>query len=135
MAQAIRCRWVLEKREEIQAAENPDFREISDQEDDPPAESDPSIPYDQMDTFADDIFDHNKPFDEDPSSAPNPRPINQHARVDDAQDEADPEFMTVIVGHVLKTNLIRSTYISLNFLVQEKYFKWMAKFMMHIQEQ
>ena len=92
MAQAIRCRWVLEKREEIQAAENPDFREISDQEEDPPAESDPFIPYDQMDMFADDIFDHNEPFDEEPSSATNPGPINQHAHVDDAPDEADPEF-------------------------------------------
>ena len=94
LAQAVKCCWVLKKREQIQAAEIPDYREASDQESDPPAESDPSFPYEDMDVLADDIFDEASP-NEEPSSQSATNPVtNGQARVtiEDMPDEDDPAF-------------------------------------------
>lgn len=56
LAQAAKCHWVIQKREAIEAAKSHDYRELSDGEDDPPAEMDFTIPYEDMDALADDIM-------------------------------------------------------------------------------
>ena len=94
LTQAAKCQWVLKKREQIQAAEIPDYREASDQESDPPMELDPQFPYDDMDVLAEDIFDEESP-NEGPSSQSATNPVtNGQARVtiEDLPDEDDPNF-------------------------------------------
>jgi hypothetical protein len=95
LTQAAKCHWVLKKHKQIQAAEIPDYREASDQESDPPAESDPFFPYEDMDVLAEDIFDEENP-NEGQSSQSATNPItNGQARgvtVEDMPDEDDPDF-------------------------------------------
>lgn len=49
---------MLKKRQDIAAAEQPDYCELSDQEDDPPAELGPSETYNDVDLFWDEPMDH-----------------------------------------------------------------------------
>jgi len=99
LTQAAKCHWVLKKREQIQAAEIPDYREASDQESDPPAESDPFFPYEDMDVLAEDIFDEESPNEGQSSrSATDPitnglgQPEAGSVTVEDIPDEDDPDF-------------------------------------------
>jgi hypothetical protein len=92
LTQASKCHWVLKKREQIQAAEIPDYREASDQESDPPAESDPSFPYEDIDMLAEDIFNETS-LNDGPSSPPATNPItSRQVHVEDVPDEDDPHF-------------------------------------------
>lgn len=97
LTQATKCHWVIKNREQIQAAEMPDFRELSDHEDDPPAEPELLVPYKSMDIFADDIFDEQpdeRPsldnMDQPTSSATNGS--DQRVRVENVSDDEDHEF-------------------------------------------
>ena len=94
LTQAAKCHWVLKKREQIQAAEIPDYREASDQESDPPAESDPFFPYEDMDVLAEDIFNEESPNEGQSSCyATNPQTNGQtHITVEEMLDEDDPDF-------------------------------------------
>ncbi len=94
LTQAAKCHWVLKKREQIQAAEIPDYREASDQESDPPAELDPFFPYEDMDVLAEDIFNEESPNEGQSSrSATNPQTNGQtHVTVEEMLDEDDPDF-------------------------------------------
>jgi hypothetical protein len=97
LTQATKCHWVIENCEQIQAAEMPDFRELSDHEDDPPAEPELLVPYESMDIFADDIFDEQP--DERPSLDDMDQPTSsatngsdQQVRVKNVSDDEDHEF-------------------------------------------
>jgi len=95
LTQAAKCHWVLKKREQIQAADIPDYREASDQESDPPAESDPFFPYEDMDVLAEDIFDEESPNEGQYSRSATDPITNGQARgvtVEDIPDEDDPDF-------------------------------------------
>ena len=94
LTQAAKCHWVLKKREQIQAAEIPDYQEASDQESDPPAESDPFFPYKDMDVLAEDIFNEESPNEGQSSrSATNPQTNGQaHVTVEEMLDEDNPDF-------------------------------------------
>ena len=94
LTQAAKCHWVLKQREQIQAAEIPDYREASDQESDPPAESDPFFPYEDMDVLAEDIFNEESPNEGQSSrSATNPQTNGQtHVTVEEMLDEDNPDF-------------------------------------------
>ena len=52
ITQAAKCQWVLTKCEQIQAAEIPDYQEVSDQELEAPMELDLLFPYKDMDVLA-----------------------------------------------------------------------------------
>jgi hypothetical protein len=77
------------KCKQIQAGEIP---EASDQESDPPAESDPSFPYEDIDMLAEDSFNEAS-LNKGPSSQPATNPItNRQVHVEDMPDEDDPDF-------------------------------------------
>jgi len=71
-------------------AEIPDYQEASDQELDPPAESDPSFPYENMDVLADEASPNKEPSSQ---SATNPVTNGQACiTIEDMPDEDDPDF-------------------------------------------
>lgn len=90
--QATNCKWVIEQRKQVEAAEMPDYREISDQEDDPELLSDLdfelSAPLNYMDMTPDDFFDMPNEESDVLYATGNQ---NQCARVEHAPDLDDDE--------------------------------------------
>lgn len=99
--QAAQCRWILQKRENAESAEMQDYRELSDLEDDPPADLEAEMSVDPFDASADgfpEIFENHRLSEEPepPQVPPSPTTSNQNDRrasVEDASDkDADDEF-------------------------------------------
>lgn len=93
-AQAHQCQWVLKKHEVIEPADQPDFRDLSDLEDDPPAEMDAleQLLDDDEDLYLDDddivILQDIQMSHVDHTGA-TPPPDDRGTRVEEVTDEED----------------------------------------------